>query len=182
MLTVRAGDLPGLLLLELETHRDSRGYFLESYSERDFERATGLLPRFVQDNYSHSLRNVVRGLHFQVSRPQAKLIRVVAGEIYDIVVDVRKHSPTLGQWRAHRLGAREGVMLWVPAGYAHGFAVLSDSADVEYKTTEYRYPEHERSIAWNDPDLGIPWPLSGDPVLSPRDACSCRFREAELIE
>ena len=182
MLNVRSGELPGLLILEPVLHRDARGYFIESYNEREFEQATGIRPRFVQDNHSHSIRNVVRGLHYQLSPPQGKLIRVVSGEIYDVVLDVRKRSPTLGQWHGRRLDASDGLMLWVPAGSAHGFAVLSDSAHIHYKTTEYWDPDQERTIAWDDPDLAIPWPLSGTPVLSPKDAGACRLQEAELIE
>ena len=182
MLNVRAGDLPGVLIIEPGVHRDARGYFLESYNEREFERAAGFRPYFVQDNHSHSVQNVVRGLHYQVALPQAKLIRVVSGEIYDVVVDVRQHSPTRGQWRGRHLNARDGLMLWIPAGFAHGFAVLSESAGVHYKTTEYWSPGHERTIAWDDADLGIPWPLSGTPVVSPKDARAARWRDAELID
>jgi dTDP-4-dehydrorhamnose 3,5-epimerase len=181
MFKVSAGALPGLLTIEPTIHRDGRGFFLESYNRRAFEDATGLAPSFVQENQSRSHRNVLRGLHYQVQRPQAKLVRVVRGEIYDVVVDVRKGSPTLGRWDGRRLAAN-GAMLWIPEGYAHGFLVLSDAADVEYKVTDYWCPEHERSIAWNDPELAIPWPLSGAPLVSPKDQHGRAFREADLIE
>jgi dTDP-4-dehydrorhamnose 3,5-epimerase len=182
MFKVSAGDLPGLLTLEPAIHRDERGFFLETYNQRDFEQATGIAAVFVQQNQSHSHRSVLRGLHYQVERPQAKLVRVLSGEIYDVAVDVRKHSPTLGRWQGRTLSARDGTMLWIPGGYAHGFLVLSETADVEYKTTDYWYPEHERSIAWNDPDLGITWPIAGAAFLSEKDRRAHAFRDAELIE
>jgi dTDP-4-dehydrorhamnose 3,5-epimerase len=182
MLTVTAGALPGLLIIEPEIHHDARGYFMETYNERAFEHATGLAARFVQENESRSHHNVLRGLHYQVERPQAKLVRVARGEIYDVVVDVRKNSATLGHWHGCRLDATHGVMLWIPEGYAHGYVVLSDAASVRYKVTDYWSPEHERSIAWNDPDLAIRWPITAAPLLSARDAQALPFREADLVE
>lgn len=182
MLKVTAGALPGLLTIEPAVHRDERGFLLEMYNERAFAEATGIAPRFVQENRSFSHRDVLRGLHYQVRRPQGKLIQVVSGEIYDVVVDMRKASQTLGQWHGGRLDARSGQMLWVPEGYAHGFLVLSDCADVNYKVTDYWCPEYERTIRWNDPDLGISWPITKPPRLSAKDRGGASFREADLIE
>ena len=182
MLKVTAGALPGLLVIEPEVHHDARGSFLETYNERAFAEATGITPRFVQENRSFSHRDVLRGLHYQVRRPQAKLIQVLSGEIYDVVVDVRQSSETLGRWHGSRLDARTGALLWIPEGYAHGFLVLSEAAEVQYKVTDYWCPEFERTIAWNDPELAIRWPVTGAPRLSVKDERGLAFREAELIE
>jgi dTDP-4-dehydrorhamnose 3,5-epimerase len=181
MIEARATGLPDVLILETPVYGDGRGSFLECYNERDFARATGIEAKFVQDNYSESLQHVVRGLHYQVERPQGKLVRVLSGEIYDVMVDVRAASPTRGQWHGERLSAASGRMLWIPPGYAHGFLVLSQTAGVFYKTTDYWAPELERSIRWDDPALAIDWPLEGTPVLSAKDARAPRFREAEPI-
>lgn len=172
--------LPEVLLIEPKVFGDARGFFLESWNEREFERA-GIKARFVQDNHSRSEKGVLRGLHYQVRQPQGKLIRVIQGEIFDVAADIRRGSPTFGKWQGARLSAQAKNMLWVPVGFAHGFCVLSDSAEVLYKTTDFYAPEHERSIAWNDPEIGIEWPLSGAPVLSPKDAAGVRLRDAELF-
>ena len=181
MSEAHAGALPGLLVVEGRVHRDSRGAFVECYNEQAFEHATGLRPHFVQDNYSESAKHVLRGLHYQVGRPQAKLVRVLAGEIFDVVVDVRASSPTRGSWAGVRLSAQSGRMLWIPEGYAHGFLVLSDGASVLYKVTDYWAPELERGIAWDDAALAIDWPLSAPPVVSAKDAHACAFADAEMI-
>ena len=181
MSPARAGSLPGVLVLEGPVHRDARGVFVECYNERAFESETGIRPRFVQDNYSESAKHVLRGLHYQIGRPQAKLVRVLAGEIYDVVVDVRANSPTRGRWAGVRLSAESGRMLWIPEGYAHGFLVLSEGASVLYKVTGYWAPELERTIAWDDAELAIEWPLSAAPVVSAKDAHACAFADAEMI-
>jgi dTDP-4-dehydrorhamnose 3,5-epimerase len=172
--------LPEVLLIEPKLFGDARGFFFESWNEREFESA-GIKARFVQDNHSRSEKGVLRGLHYQVRRPQGKLIRVIQGEIFDVAADIRRDSPTFGKWEGARLSAQAKNMLWVPVGFAHGFYVLSDFAEVLYKTTDFYAPEHERSIAWNDPDLKIDWPLSGAPLLSPKDAAGLRLRDAELF-
>ena len=174
-------EIPGVLLLEPRVFGDDRGFFYESYNERAFARMTGLDVRFVQDNHSRSARHVLRGLHYQVRQPQGKLVRVTAGEIYDVAVDIRRSSPTLGKWTAVVLSAANRKMYWVPAGFAHGFLVTSDHAEVQYKTTDYYAPEHERCIAWNDRDLAIDWPLQGEPVLSRKDQSGLPFKQAELF-
>lgn len=162
--------IPDVLLLEPTVHGDARGFFFESFNQRAFAAATGLDLRFVQDNHSRSGRHVLRGLHYQVRQPQGKLMRVVAGEVFDVVVDIRPGSPTFGQWAGERLSESNRKQLWVPPGLAHGFLVLSEHADFLYKTTDYYAPEHERCIAWDDPLLAIDWPLHGaTPVLAERD-------------
>lgn len=172
--------LPGLLLIEPKVFGDARGFFFESWNEREFERA-GIRARFVQDNHSRSEKGVLRGLHYQVRQPQGKLVRVTEGEIFDVAVDIRRSSPTFGAWEGTRLSAQSKSMLWIPVGFAHGFCVLSDFAEVLYKATDFYAPGDERSIAWNDPDLGIDWPLSGAPLLSPKDAAGVRLRDAEVF-
>ena len=173
-------DLPGVLLLEPRVFGDARGFFFESYNRRAFHKATGVDVEFVQDNHSRSSRNVLRGLHYQVRQAQGKLVRVTAGEVWDVAVDLRRGSPKFGQWAGFTLSAESRRMAWIPPGFAHGFLVMSDSAEVLYKATDYYAPEHERSIAWNDPDLAIEWPLTGAPVLSAKDAAGARFRDAEV--
>ena len=159
-----------VLLLEPKVFGDERGFFFESFNQRAFNRATGLDLNFVQDNHSRSARNVLRGLHYQAVQPQGKLVRVVAGEVFDVAVDIRRGSPTYGRWAGELLSATNRRQLWVPPGLAHGFLVLSDSADFLYKTTDYYAPEHERCIAWDDATLRIDWPLDGRaPVLSAKD-------------
>ena len=162
--------LPGVLVLEPKVHGDERGFFFESYNRRAFREATGLDPDFVQDNHSKSARNVLRGLHYQVRSVQGKLVRVTAGEVWDVVVDLRRSSPTFGRSLGIALSAANRRMLWVPEGFAHGFLVTSESAEFLYKTTDYYAPEHERSLLWNDPALAIAWPLAGEPLLKPGDA------------
>ena len=173
--------IPEVLLLEPRVFGDDRGFFYESYNERAFARMTGLDVRFVQDNHSRSARHVLRGLHYQVRQPQGKLVRVTAGEIYDVAVDIRRSSPTFGKWTAVVLSAANRKMYWVPAGFAHGFLVTSDHAEVQYKTTDYYAPEHERCIIWNDRDLAIAWPLQGEPVLSRKDQSGLPFKQAEFF-
>ncbi len=171
-------SLSGVLLIEPRVFGDDRGFFLESYNERTFAEL-GIREKFVQDNHSFSSRNVLRGLHYQVRQPQGKLVRAITGEILDVVVDLRESSPTLGQWESHRLSGENKRMLWVPVGLAHGFRVVSESAHVAYKTTEFYAPEHERTLAWNDPDLSIDWQLDGTPSLSEKDRNGQTFRACE---
>ena len=174
--------LPGLLIIEPKVFGDARGFFFESFNQRRFEQLTGRSANFVQDNHSRSARNVLRGLHYQIRQPQGKLVRVVAGEVFDVAVDIRQSSPTFGQWDGTVLSAENKRMLWIPEGFAHGFVVLSEYADFLYKTTDYWAPEHERSILWNDPDLAIDWHLAGTtPLLSGKDQAGKPFREAELF-
>lgn len=180
MKAVPAG-ISDVLILEPKVFGDERGFFFESYNRRVFAEVTGLDAEFVQDNHSRSARNVLRGLHYQIKQPQGKLVRVVAGEVFDVVVDIRRGSSSFGQWMATTLSAGNRRMLWVPPGFAHGFVVTSDYAEVLYKTTDYWAPEHERCILWNDPDLAIAWPLAGKPALSDKDARGVRLREAEVF-
>ena len=172
--------LPGLLLIEPQLFSDARGFFFETWNEREFDRA-GIRAKFVQDNHSRSEKGVLRGLHYQIRQPQGKLVRVTEGEIFDVVVDIRRSSPTFGKWESARLSARSKSMLWIPAGFAHGFCIMSDFAEVLYKTTDFYATEHERCILWNDPDVRIDWPISGVPVLSPKDAAGRRLRDAEVF-
>jgi dTDP-4-dehydrorhamnose 3,5-epimerase len=174
--------IPDVLLLEPKVFGDGRGFFFESYNQRAFRDATGVDAEFVQDNHSRSGRNVLRGLHYQVRQPQGKLVRVLAGEIYDVAVDLRKSSPTFGRWEAIRLDAESKRMLWIPAGFAHGFLVTSESAEVLYKTTDYYAPEHERTLLWSDPALGIPWPLAGEPILADKDQRGLPLERAETYD
>ena len=171
--------IPEVRILEPRVFGDARGFFLESWNARAFAIA-GIRAEFVQDNHSRSAKNVLRGLHYQIRQPQGKLIRVIAGEVFDVAVDLRRSSPTFKRWVGVALSAENKRMAWIPAGFAHGYLVLSDFAEVLYKATDYYAPEHERSIAWNDPDLAIEWPLTGAPVLSAKDAAGARFRDAEV--
>lgn len=183
-MTVRmtALELPGLMLFEPQIFEDERGFFLESYNEQRFDEALGRTVRFVQDNHSRSSRGVVRGLHYQLApRAQAKLVRVTVGEIFDVAVDVRRSSPTWGQWAGVRLSAANRRQLFIPEGFAHGFAVMSEEAEVLYKTSDYYDPASERSLAWNDPDIGIAWPIEGSPILSSKDADAPRLAAAEAF-
>jgi dTDP-4-dehydrorhamnose 3,5-epimerase len=175
--------IPDVLVLAPQVFGDARGFFYESFNLEKFKLATGLAPNFVQDNHSKSAKNVLRGLHYQINQPQGKLVRVTAGEVFDVAVDIRANSPTFGQWVGQVLSAENQLQLWVPAGFAHGFLVLSDSAEFLYKTTDYYAPAHERCIAWNDVDIGIQWPLNGAmPLLSGKDSkglplsCAEHFR------
>ena len=170
--------IPDVLILEPKVFGDDRGFFYESYNQQAFQAATGLNVTFVQDNHSKSARNVLRGLHYQVEQPQGKLVRVVQGEVFDVAVDIRKGSKTFGLWVGQILSAENKKQLWVPPGLAHGFVVLSDTAEFLYKTTDYYAPAHERCIAWNDPDLAIDWQMQGEPLLSAKDAAGVAFRDA----
>jgi dTDP-4-dehydrorhamnose 3,5-epimerase len=173
--------IPDVLVVEPEVFGDARGFFYESWNERAFDAAVGRAVRFVQDNHSCSARGVLRGLHYQVKSAQGKLVRVIEGEVYDVAVDLRRSSPHFGRWVAERLSAANRRMLWVPEGFAHGFLVLSESAQFLYKATDYYAPEHERTLLWNDPRLAIPWPVAGAPVLKPRDAAGKPLAEAETF-
>jgi dTDP-4-dehydrorhamnose 3,5-epimerase len=173
--------IPDVLVIEPRVFEDERGFFYESFNARRFEELTGLRPEFVQDNHSQSLRNVVRGLHYQVGCPQGKLVRVVSGAVYDVVVDLRRASPSFGQWAATELSAENRRQLWIPPGFAHGFMAISDSAECVYKTTDYWSPPHERTLLWNDPALDIRWPLSGEAVLSAKDRLGLPLSQAEVF-
>ena len=173
--------LPDVLILEPKVYGDERGFFFESYNEKVLAEVAGITAHFVQDNHSRSAKNVLRGLHYQIKQPQGKLVRVIAGEVFDVAVDIRKNSPTFGKWAGFNLSADNKRMAWVPPGFAHGFLVLSDYAEFLYKTTDYWAPEHERCIAWNDPDLGIQWPLSGEVQLSGKDRQGEAFSAAEVF-
>jgi dTDP-4-dehydrorhamnose 3,5-epimerase len=174
--------IAGVLLIEPRVFGDERGFFFESYNERTFLEATGVAAKFVQDNHSRSVKNTLRGLHYQIRQPQGKLVRTAAGEVFDVVVDLRRSSPTFGKWEGHHLSAENKRMLWVPPGLAHGFSVLSDYADFLYKTTDYWAPQHERTLLWNDPDLAIVWPLAGEPLLAAKDRAGKRRSEAEVFD
>jgi dTDP-4-dehydrorhamnose 3,5-epimerase len=178
---VQATRIPGVLIVEPVVFGDDRGFFLESFNEREM-RSIGIDAHFVQDNHSRSARNVLRGLHYQINQPQGKLVRVVSGTVFDVVVDIRRNSPTFGKWVGVELSAENKRMFWLPQGMAHGFVVLSDFADFLYKTTDYYAPKSEKTILWNDPDLGIEWPMAGQPILSSKDAAAKTFREAEVFE
>ena len=168
-----------VLLVEPTVFGDDRGFFYESYNERKWKELTGLDTRFVQDNHSKSSQGVLRGIHYQIKHSQGKLVRVVAGEVFDVAVDLRKSSPTFGKWVAEHLSAENKKMLWVPEGFGHGFLVLSETAEFLYRTTDFYAPEHERCIVWNDPDLNITWPGDEPPLLSEKDAKGSLFTEAE---
>lgn len=174
--------IPDVLRFEPRVFGDERGFFYESFHQARFEEAVGRQVNFVQDNHSKSARNVLRGLHYQVQRSQGKLVRVVAGSVFDVAVDLRRSSPTFGRWVGEILSAENKVQLWVPEGFAHGFLVLSESAEFLYKTTDYYAPEHERCIAWNDPTLAIDWPLQGAPIISAKDQQGLPFRAADLFD
>ena len=176
--------IPEVLVLEAKVFGDERGFFLERYNKRDFLNITGLDVDFVQDNHSRSMRNVLRGLHYQIRQPQGKLVWAVVGDIYDVAVDLRRSSPTFGKWAGFELSARRGQMAWIPPGFAHGFLVVSDAAEVLYKTTDYYAPEHERTLLWNDPDLGITWPVEKgiEPTLASKDRDGKRLMASDLFE
>jgi dTDP-4-dehydrorhamnose 3,5-epimerase len=179
-LNVIRTEIPEVLLLEPKVFGDERGFFFESYNRRAFRDIVGMDVEFVQDNHSMSERNVLRGLHYQVKQPQGKLVRVTAGEVYDVAVDLRRKSPTFGKWVGFRLSAASKRMAWIPPGFAHGFLVTSDKAEFLYKVTDYYAPEHERTIRWDDPDLNIPWPAQGAPLLARKDALGAYLNDAEL--
>lgn len=174
-------EIPEVLLIEPKVFGDDRGFFLESFNQKAFCEKTGVSIQFVQDNHSRSLRNVLRGLHYQIQQAQGKLVRVVLGEIFDVVVDLRKSSPTFGQWIGTSLSATNKLQLWVPPGFAHGFVVTSEVAEVLYKTTDYYAPQHERCLLWNDPDLAIAWQFEGDPILSAKDQAGKPLMQCEVF-
>ncbi|MDO7900082.1 dTDP-4-dehydrorhamnose 3,5-epimerase [Pseudomonas citrulli] len=178
---VTATSLPEVLLIEPKVFGDDRGFFYESFNARAFAEATGSTLQFVQDNHSRSAKGVLRGLHYQIEQAQGKLVRVTAGEVLDIAVDIRRSSPSFGQWVGVRLSAQNHSQLWIPPGFAHGFVVLSDSADFLYKTTDYYAPAAERCIRWDDPDLAIDWELDGEPILSAKDQAGKALHEADLF-
>ena len=181
--TVIPTALPEVLLLEPKVFGDARGFFFESYNRRDFAAATGVDPEFVQDNHSRSARGVLRGLHYQIRHPQGKLVRVVAGRVWDVVVDLRRASPNFGRWAGVELSAENRRQLWIPPGFAHGFVSLADDSEFLYKTTDYWFAEHERSLLWNDPQLGIDWWLQGlQPVLAAKDAAAPPLRDCETFD
>ena len=173
--------IPEVLVIEPKVFGDERGAFFESWNARSFSDLVGREVSFVQDNHSSSVRNVLRGLHYQIRQPQGKLVRVVAGEVFDVAVDLRRTSPTFGRWVGERLSADNRRMMWVPEGFAHGFVVLSERAEFLYKTTDYYAPEHERTLLWNDPKVGIEWPFEGEPVLKEKDARGARLATAETF-
>lgn len=173
--------IPDVLIIEPKVFEDDRGFFYESYNEKVFQEKIGQEVNFVQDNHSRSKRNILRGLHYQISQPQGKLVRVVVGEVFDVAVDIRKSSPSFGEWVGCILSAENKQQLWIPEGFAHGFVVLSEVAEFLYKTTDYYAPQHERCILWNDPDLAIDWHLSGDPVLSSKDEAGQPLKTAEVF-
>ena len=174
---VQPTSIPGVLILEPQVFGDERGFFFESFNQKDFQLSTGCDLMFVQDNHSRSSKGVLRGLHFQDPNPQGKLVRVSEGEVFDVVVDIRASSVTFGQWVGVNLSAHNKLQLWVPPGLAHGFLVLSEEAQFLYKTTDYWYPQQEKSLLWNDPDLGIAWPLQDEPILAKKDMQANTFHE-----
>lgn len=174
--------LPEVLILEPKVFGDDRGFFFESFNQNDFDQCTGLNTSFVQDNHSKSVRGVLRGLHYQIQHPQGKLVRVVQGVVFDVAVDLRQSSPTFGQWVGEILSSDNHKQLWVPPGFAHGFVVLSETAEFLYKTTDYWFPEHERSLLWNDTTVGIKWPIDFQPQLAAKDAAGKAFADADKFE
>ena len=174
-------EIPDVLIIEPNVFGDSRGFFFESYNEKEFMETTGLQVAFVQDNHSRSNRHVLRGLHYQIQQPQGKLVRVISGDVFDVAVDIRRSSPTFGKWVGDYLTAENKKQMWVPPGFAHGFLVLSDDAEFLYKTTDYWAPEHERCIRWNDPVLNVQWPITGDPLVSGKDEKGAFFQDAEVF-
>lgn len=178
---ITATSIPEVLIIEPKVFGDARGFFMESFNQKQFDEATRSEYQFVQDNHSRSSRGVLRGLHYQVRQPQGKLVRVVSGAVFDVAVDIRRSSPTFGQWAGVELSEENRRQLWVPPGFAHGFVVLSPMADFLYKTTDYYAPEYERSIAWNDPDLAIDWHFEGAPSLSAKDMKGVPLSQAEVF-
>ncbi|GAA3712771.1 dTDP-4-dehydrorhamnose 3,5-epimerase [Oceanisphaera sediminis] len=173
-------NIPDVLIIEPRVFGDERGFFFESFNERQFELAVGRPVKFIQDNHSRSARGVLRGLHYQVTQPQGKLVRCTQGEVFDVAVDIRPNSPTFGQWEGIFLSAENKRQVWIPEGFAHGFVVISEIAEFLYKTTDYYAPEHERSIRWDDPTLAIDWPVPCPPVLSEKDKKALLFANTEL--
>jgi dTDP-4-dehydrorhamnose 3,5-epimerase len=179
--TVTKANLPEVLILEPKVFGDDRGFFFESFNQRDFQQATCLDVNFVQDNHSKSSQGVLRGLHYQIRHPQGKLVRVTQGAVFDVAVDLRRSSPNFGKWSGVELTAANKRQLWIPPGFAHGFVVTSESAEFLYKTTDYWYPEHERSLIWCDPTVGIQWPVEGEPKLAAKDATGKVLAEADAF-
>lgn len=173
--------IPEVILFEPRVFGDDRGFFFESFNHKVFEEVVGRPVKFVQDNHSRSIKGVLRGMHYQIQQPQGKLVRVVLGEVFDVAVDMRKSSATFGQWVGAHLSAENKHQLWVPEGFAHGFVVLSESAEFLYKTTDYWAPEHERILAWNDPTVSIEWPYQGTPALSAKDLHNTAFEDADTF-
>lgn len=178
---IHTTEIPDVLIIEPKVFGDDRGFFYESFNARRFAELTGISAAFVQDNHSKSAQNVLRGLHYQIQQPQGKLVRVVAGEVFDVAVDIRKDSATFGRWVGVTLSAENKRQLWIPEGFAHGFVVISESAEFLYKTTDYWAPEHERSILWNDPTIGIQWPINAEPLLSGKDKEGKLLEDAEVF-
>jgi dTDP-4-dehydrorhamnose 3,5-epimerase len=174
-------EIPDVVVIEPRVFEDERGFFCESYNERVLQEKANIVERFVQDNHSRSAKNVLRGLHYQIKQSQGKLVRVVAGEIFDVAVDLRTSSKYFGQWIGVNLNAKNKQQLWIPAGFAHGFVVVSEYAEVLYKTTDYYAPEYERSLLWSDPDLAIAWPIEVEPTVSPKDRAGKLLKEAEVF-
>jgi dTDP-4-dehydrorhamnose 3,5-epimerase len=177
-----ASDIPDVIVIEPRVFGDERGFFFESFNQRLFRENTGLDPRFVQDNHSRSARNVLRGLHYQVKQAQGKLVRVIAGEVFDVAVDLRRGSPHFGRWVGFVLSAENKRSVWIPEGFAHGFLVLSETADFVYKTTDFYAPEYERCVIWDDPEIGIKWPTSQTPILAAKDSSGKRLAQAEVFD
>lgn len=173
--------IPDVLVVEPDIFRDDRGFFFESFNQERWQKATGLEMNFVQHNHSRSVKNVLRGLHYQILQPQGKLVRVIMGEVFDVAVDLRRSSPTFGNWVSIYLSAENKKQIWIPEGFAHGFYVLSEFAEVIYLTTDFYSPQHERSIVWNDKDLNIDWPLQEEPLVSQKDNEAAAFLEAEIF-
>jgi dTDP-4-dehydrorhamnose 3,5-epimerase len=178
---VTATAISDVLTFELAVYKDARGFFIESFNQKNFEAATGFKACFVQDNLSHSRKGVLRGLHYQIEQPQGKLIRVIQGEIFDVAVDLRRKSPTFGKWAGVTLSSENNRQIWLPPGLAHGFLVMSETADVFYKVTDYYAPQHERSLLWDDPDIGIAWPKGISPTLSDKDRAATLLAQAQVF-
>ncbi|MDJ0696534.1 dTDP-4-dehydrorhamnose 3,5-epimerase [Mastigocoleus sp. MO_188.B34] len=176
-----ATEIPDILIIEPKVFGDNRGFFLESYNHKAFCEKTEVAVNFVQDNHSSSKQNVLRGLHYQIQQPQGKLVRAIVGTIFDVAVDIRKSSPTFGKWVGYTLSAENKRQIWIPSGFAHGFLVVSETAEVLYKTTDYYAPQHERCILWNDPELAIDWPLTASPIVSAKDQAGKPFQSAEVF-
>ena len=174
--------IPDVFIVEPKVFGDDRGFFMESFNQEKWELATGLKTTFAQDNHSRSSQGVLRGLHYQLKQPQGKLVRCIVGEVFDVAVDIRKESPSFGKWVGEIISAENKRQFWVPEGFAHGFLVLSESADFLYKTTNYYAPQDEHCICWNDPDIGINWPMQGEPVLSQKDAAATMLSSAQIFE
>ncbi|MGS0742074.1 dTDP-4-dehydrorhamnose 3,5-epimerase [Glaciimonas sp. GG7] len=178
---IQMDEIPDVLIIEPRVFGDDRGFFFESFNAKQFKKITEICTNFVQDNHSKSAKNVLRGLHYQIKQPQGKLVRVVSGEVFDVAVDIRKSSPTFGHWVGIVLSAENKLQMWVPPGFAHGFVVISESAEFLYKTTDYWAPEFERTILWNDPAIGINWPINCTPILSEKDQAGQMLADAELF-